>query len=112
MVVVVGLMLFLSRNDQAPDVAYHELGHSFGKLADEYWFSGSGESPNKQKHQTRNGSLENWLNTGNIGIYQFTENTAWYRPHQNCEMRYLNRQFCNVCRNINRKNTYCKKSYR
>ncbi|UQB68276.1 M64 family metallopeptidase [Epilithonimonas zeae] len=94
-----GTYAFLSRNDQAPDVAYHELGHSFGKLADEYWFSGSGESPNKTKtSNTETVRWKNWLNTGNIGIYQFTENTAWYRPHQNCEMRYLNRQFCNVCR--------------
>lgn len=94
-----GTYAFLSRNDQAPDVAYHELGHSFGKLADEYWFSGSGESPNKTKtSNTETIRWKNWLNTGNIGIYQFTENTAWYRPHQNCEMRYLNRQFCNVCK--------------
>lgn len=94
-----GTYAFLSRNDQAPDVAYHELGHSFGKLADEYWFSGSGESPNKTKtSSTETVRWKNWLNTGSIGIYQFTENTAWYRPHQNCEMRYLNRQFCNVCK--------------
>ena len=94
-----GTYAFLSRNDQAPDVAYHELGHSFGKLADEYWFSGSGESPNKSKiSDPTTVRWKNWLNTGNVGIYQFTENTAWYRPHQNCEMRYLNRQFCNVCK--------------
>lgn len=94
-----GTYAFLSRNEQAPDVAYHELGHSFGKLADEYWFSGSGESPNKTKtSDTETIRWKNWLNTGNVGVYQFTENTAWYRPHQNCEMRYLNRQFCNVCR--------------
>jgi hypothetical protein len=106
-------LCFLSRNDQAPDVAYHELGHSFGKLADEYWFSGSGESPNKTKtSDPETVRWKNWLNTGNIRIYQFTENTAWYRPHQNCEMRYLNRQFCNVCRETLIEKTYCKKSYR
>lgn len=94
-----GAYAFLSRNEQAPDVAYHELGHSFGKLADEYWFSGSGESPNKTKtSSTQTVRWKNWLNTGNVGIYQFAENTAWYRPHQNCEMRYLNKQFCNVCK--------------
>lgn len=94
-----GTYAFLSRNEQAPDVAYHELGHSFGKLADEYWFSGSGESPNKTKtSDPETVRWKNWLNTGSVGIYQFTENTAWYRPHQNCEMRYLNRQFCNVCK--------------
>ena len=94
-----GTYAFLSRSEQAPDVAYHELGHSFGKLADEYWFSGSGESPNKTKISDP-GTVrwKNWLNTGNVGIYQFSENTTWYRPHQNCEMRYLNRQFCNVCK--------------
>ncbi|SHK09357.1 M64 family metallopeptidase [Epilithonimonas mollis] len=94
-----GTYAFLSRNEQAPDVAYHELGHSFGKLADEYWFSGSGESPNKTKtSDPTTVRWKNWLNSGSVGIYQFTENTSWYRPHQNCEMRYLNKQFCNVCR--------------
>ncbi|MPT32469.1 MAG: T9SS type A sorting domain-containing protein [Chryseobacterium sp.] len=94
-----GTYAFLSRNEQAPDVAYHELGHSFGKLADEYWFSGSAESPNKTKiSDPETVRWKNWLNTGSVGIYQFTENTAWYRPHQNCEMRYLNKQFCNVCK--------------
>ncbi|SDG61776.1 M64 family metallopeptidase [Epilithonimonas hungarica] len=94
-----GTYAFLSRNEQAPDVAYHELGHSFGKLADEYWFSGSGESPNKTKtSDPETVRWKNWLNTGSVGIYQFSENTAWYRPHQNCEMRYLNKQFCNVCK--------------
>ncbi len=94
-----GAFAFLSRHNQAPDVAVHELGHSFGKLADEYWFSGSGESPNKTKNNDPTTiKWKNWLGTNNVGIYPYTESPTWFRPHQNCEMRYLNQQFCSVCK--------------
>ena len=94
-----GTYAFLSTNNAAPDVAFHELGHSFGKLADEYWFPGSLESPNKTKNSDpATIKWKNWLNSDGVGIYQFSENTEWYRPHQSCEMRNLNQQFCDVCR--------------
>lgn len=94
-----GTYAFLSRHAQAPDVAVHELGHSFGKLADEYYFSGSLESPNKtQNNDPTTIKWKNWLNTNGVGIYPHAENPTWYRPHQSCEMRYLNQQFCSVCK--------------
>lgn len=89
----------LSSHVQAPDVAVHELGHSFGKLADEYWFAGSGEAPNKTKtSDVATIRWKNWLGTDNVGSYPYTESSSWYRPHQSCEMRYLNQKFCRVCR--------------
>ena len=39
-----------------------------------------------------------WVNQNGVGVYPHAENTSQYRPHQNCEMRYLNREFCWVCR--------------
>lgn len=93
-----GTYAFLSKHTSANEVVVHELGHSFGKLADEYWFSGSGESPNKTKdNNPATNKWRNWLNTNGIGMYPYEESPTWFRPHQNCEMRYLNREFCAVC---------------
>lgn len=94
-----GTYAFASLNASANEIVVHELGHSFGKLADEYWFSGSGESPNKtQNSNPTTIKWKNWVGLNNVGIYPHAENPAWYRPHQNCEMRYLDRQFCSVCK--------------
>lgn len=94
-----GTYAFLSKHSQANEIVVHELGHSFGKLADEYWFSGTGESPNKtQNSNIASNKWKNWVGTNAIGIYPYEENTNWFRPHQNCEMRYLNREFCSVCK--------------
>lgn len=94
-----GEYAFTSLNGAANEIVVHELGHSFGKLADEYWFAGSGESPNKT--QTSNATTikwKNWIGLNSVGVYPYTESPSWYRPHQNCEMRYLDRQFCSVCK--------------
>ncbi|QOW11514.1 T9SS type A sorting domain-containing protein [Kaistella flava (ex Peng et al. 2021)] len=94
-----GTYAFLSKHSQANEIVVHELGHSFGKLADEYWFSGSGESPNKtQNSNIASNKWKNWSGTNGVGIYAYEENPNWFRPHQNCEMRYLNREFCSVCK--------------
>lgn len=94
-----GTYAFLSKHTSANEIVVHELGHSFGNLADEYWFSGTGESPNKTKdNNPTTNKWKNWLNTGGVGIYPYEESPSWFRPHQNCEMRYLNREFCAVCK--------------
>lgn len=94
-----GTYAFLSKHSQANEIVVHELGHSFGKLADEYWFSGTGESPNKTKDSNpATNRWKNWIGLNSVGIYPYEESPTWFRPHQNCEMRYLNREFCAVCR--------------
>lgn len=94
-----GTYAFASLNSAANEIVVHELGHSFGKLADEYWFAGTGESPNKtQNSNTTTVKWKNWVGLNSVGVYPFTESPSWYRPHQNCEMRYLDRQFCSVCK--------------
>lgn len=93
-----GTYAFVSAHTSANDIALHELGHSFGKLADEYWFAGTGESANKtQNNNASTIKWKNWLDYNSTGIYPYTESPTWFRPHQNCEMRYLNRAFCSVC---------------
>jgi hypothetical protein len=94
-----GTYAFASLNSSSNEIVVHELGHSFGKLADEYWFSGSGESANKT--QTSNPATikwKNWIGLNGVGVYPHAESPSWYRPHQSCEMRYLNQQFCSVCK--------------
>ncbi|MET3035129.1 M64 family metallopeptidase [Chryseobacterium sp. NRRL B-14859] len=94
-----GTYAFASLNSSSNEIVVHELGHSFGKLADEYWFAGSLESPNKT--QTSNPATikwKNWVGLNGVGVYPHAESPTWFRPHQNCEMRYLNRQFCSVCK--------------
>jgi len=94
-----GTYAFASLNASSNEIVVHELGHSFAQLADEYWFAGSGESPNKT--QTSNPATikwKNWVGTNSIGVYPYTESPSWFRPHQSCEMRYLNQQFCSVCK--------------
>ena len=93
-----GTYAFVSKHTAANEIVVHELGHSFGKLADEYWFSGSLESPNKtQDNNATTNKWKNWNGINSVGMYPFTESPTWFRPHQNCEMRYLNQQFCSVC---------------
>ena len=93
-----GTYAFLSKHASANEIVVHELGHSFGKLADEYWFSGSGESPNKTTNSNpATNKWKNWVGINSVGIFPYTESPTWFRPHENCEMRLLNREFCSVC---------------
>jgi hypothetical protein len=94
-----GTYAFASLNGSSNEIVVHELGHSFGKLADEYWFAGSGESPNKtQTSSPTTIKWKNWVGINSVGVYPYTESPSWFRPHQSCEMRYLNQQFCSVCK--------------
>ena len=94
-----GTYAFVSNHPAASEIVVHELGHSFGKLADEYWFSGTGESPNKTKNNNAaTNKWKNWIGLNNVGIFPYTESPTWFRPHQNCEMRFLDREFCSVCK--------------
>ncbi|UHO38678.1 T9SS type A sorting domain-containing protein [Chryseobacterium capnotolerans] len=94
-----GTYAFASLAAASNEIVVHELGHSFGELADEYWFAGSLESPNKtQNSNPATIKWKNWIGINGIGINPYTESPTWFRPHQNCEMRFLDRQFCSVCK--------------
>ena len=90
-----------SLDPQSIEVLIHESGHAIAGLADEYWYNGY-ERPN-QTQDIENLKWKNWMGDEEIGTYRYSENPdeeaySWYRPHQNCTMRYNNRQFCAVCR--------------
>jgi hypothetical protein len=92
-----GTYSYFSAHVDANEILVHELGHSFSGLADEYW-TWPGEGPNKtQDNNPETNKWRNWIGTNGVGIYPFTENTAWFRPHQSCLMRYLGQPFCMVC---------------
>jgi hypothetical protein len=81
----------------------HELGHSFSNLADEYWVGDvyAREAGNMtQETEPADLRWENWYGDFNIGLYAHTESPSWYRPHQNCKMRFLGSPFCAVCTEV------------
>ena len=96
-----GKFICFSMNASSIETLRHEAGHAFGNLADEYWYRGR-EAANMTQNITPV-KWQQWMGTGGVGTYRYSENTSdagysWYRPHQNCLMRYLNRQYCPVCR--------------
>ncbi len=98
--------VYAGGNTQAPEIAVHELGHSFANLADEYFSSGNytGTEPSAANVTTSpaTGKWDRWLgyndpnsNIGPIGYYQggqYVENGI-YRPSDNSIMRSLGRPF-------------------
>ena len=89
-----------STHPEVNELVFHELGHSFTGLADEYW---AGEDYAAERiNMTQQTDLEklrwrNWYQDQGIGLYPHEESPTWYRPHQNCKMRYLGSPFCAVC---------------
>jgi len=87
----------------AAEIVIHEIGHSFAGLADEYW--AGDQYAAERANMTRETSPEkvkwkNWYGDFGIGIYQHCcggKSAEWYRPHEDCKMRYLGRTFCSVC---------------
>ena len=93
-----------SMHPAANEIGIHELGHSLGNLADEYYAGDqyANEAANMTQ-QTDPGAVKwsNWINYDNVGIYQHCcdgDSALWFRPHENCKMRVLNANFCPVCK--------------
>lgn len=84
------------------EIGKHEMGYSFGTLADEYWagtqYAGEKANMTSQSSPTLV-KWKNWVGINNVGVYAHSGSGAsgWYKPHQNCKMQYLGKTFCNVC---------------
>lgn len=96
-----GWVATASLNEASKEIALHEMGHSFADLADEYW--AGAQYAREAINMTQQTNLEmlqwrNWYGDNDIGLYSHTESPSWYRPHQDCLMRYLGEPFCSVCR--------------
>jgi hypothetical protein len=95
-----GAVITLTANTNAPEVMIHEMGHTFGTLADEYWAGPqyAVEKPNlTQPAVVTPLRWQSWVGINAVGNYPFPEDPTWSRPHLNCKMRYLADPFCNVC---------------
>lgn len=96
-----GSFICFSMEKSSIETLRHESGHSLGDLADEYWYRGR-ETANMT--QIINPvKWERWIGENEVGVYRYSENAneeaySWYRPHQDCLMRYLKREYCPVCR--------------
>ncbi len=93
-----------STGTSANEIAIHELGHSLFNLKDEYELPEVfyGEATNMtQENNTSLVKWKNWIGINSIDIYPYGSSgvsATWYRPHQNCKMRYLGSPFCSVCK--------------
>lgn len=99
-----GYYTVASTHSSSAQIAVHELGHSFSGLNDEYWagdvYAREGINMTKQTDPLLV-RWKNWIGANGIGIYQHSGSgiaSQWYRPHQNCLMRYLGVPFCSVCK--------------
>ena len=97
-----GSIITITANTSAPETMIHEMGHTFGLLADEYWAGPqyAAEKPNLTRPAVVTPlRWQSWLGTNGVGNYPYTatEDPTWSRPHQNCKMRFLGVPFCSVC---------------
>ncbi len=112
-----GSTLVTSMHASSPEIAVHELGHTFVGLGDEYSTAYPGypnvEEPNTTTNNTRATVKWNpWISaatpvptpdvTSNytvVGVFEGAhyQATGWYRPKHDCKMRTLGISFCEVC---------------
>ena len=121
-----GTIATASTNVQSNDIAIHEMAHSFGFLADEYYagdqFAIEAKPNITMDNNAGTNKWNDWIGQNGVGIYQhvcpfddefgvpspdscyirpaFDEFDQWYKPHQNCKMQYLNANFCSVCKEV------------
>lgn len=104
-----------SLNNESLEMMLHELGHTTAKLSDEYFASASyaAEMPNMTaESDPAKVRWSRFIGKNGVGVYEYDNGgNGWYRPHQNCKMRSLGKQyaFCEVCKEQIRK-TFCQDS--
>jgi hypothetical protein len=106
--------VFAGANDRTPDLALHEMGHTFSHLADEYddtdpniLSTYTGEEP-AEVNVTVSPTGEKWsrwlgYDQGSLGLVGAYEGARYfdkglYRPSDTSKMRELNKPFNAVCR--------------
>ncbi len=100
-----GVYATFTLDNRANLIGIHEIGHSFGKLSDEYWAGSyyARENINMTK-ETRREYIrwKDWLGTGNTGIFPHgttAEMAQWMKPaNADCLMETLDKPYCAVCR--------------
>jgi hypothetical protein len=122
-----GPILVSSINSQSPEIATHEMGHTFANLGDEY--SDPGGTPSEKPNTTAETNLASikwniWIPSGTpiptpdistyfstVGLFRGAAySTNYFRPKHDCKMRTLGVPFCEVCSEALVKTIYSKLS--
>lgn len=100
-----GAYLTCTMHSSATEIFIHEFGHTFASLADEYYAGDNylGEYINQTTNKNQNTiKWKHWWGQSGVGAYPIggsTKGNSYYKPvNGTCEMEYLNKQFCPVCR--------------
>ncbi len=100
-----GSYLTCTTHSSAPEIFIHEFGHTFASLADEYYAGDSylGEYANQTANNNSNTiKWKHWWGLSNVRAFPIggsTKGNGYYKPvNGTCEMEYLNKEFCPVCR--------------
>lgn len=121
-----GQFMTVSKHASAPEIARHELGHSFAGLGDEYSTPYPGypnsEEPNTTRETNRNAvKWRAWIDpetpvptpvgsttAASVGLFEGAHYnaTGWYRPKNSCKMRTLGTTYCEVCQETLVKSIY------
>lgn len=103
-----GSVCVASLNDEAFEMMLHELGHTIANLADEYFegevYAEELANMSKESDPTKV-RWSRFIGKNGVGLYAHDEGGEnWYRPHEECKMRYLGVEydFCEVCKEAQR----------
>ena len=100
-----GSYLTCTTHNSASEIFIHEFGHTFASLADEYYAGDGylGEYVNQTNNNNSNTiKWKHWWGQSGVGAFPIggsTKANGYYKPvNGTCEMQYLNKEFCPVCR--------------
>lgn len=100
-----GSYLTCTLHSSASEIFIHEFGHTFASLADEYYAGDNylGEHINQTANSNSNTiKWKHWWGLSGVGAFPIggsTKGEKYFKPvNGTCEMEYLNKQFCPVCR--------------
>lgn len=110
-----GSVCVASLNNESLEMMLHELGHTIAGLSDEYYAGDSyaGEFDNMTaESDPAKVKWAKYIGKNGVGVYEYDNGgDGWYRPHENCKMRFLGKryEFCEVCKDSLRR-AFCKNS--
>ncbi|MBO7067253.1 MAG: hypothetical protein J6W52_01025 [Bacteroidaceae bacterium] len=100
-----GSFLTCTTHSSASEIFIHEFGHTFASLADEYYAGDGylGEYINQTANNNSNTiKWKHWYGQSGVSAFPIggsTKGNGYYKPvNGTCEMEYLNKEFCPVCR--------------
>lgn len=100
-----GSYLTCTTHSNAPEIFIHEFGHTFASLADEYYAGDNYLGEHVNQTSNNNSSTikwKHWWGQSSVGAFAIggsTKGNGYYKPvNGTCEMEYLNKEFCPVCR--------------